>query len=143
MRRELSALTGRFSQFYGPEGAFLWLSAAVSSLPNDNTRRLVGRLEEVAETCDRTWEGAGFEGAATEYEVLPTYELPPLGDQRLAIEMAHRSPHHPGATIHLVCIRRSHFITAFPVIMDPGSNTAIVADLAEGSDQKLADTIGP
>lgn len=141
VRRELDALTGRFSQFYGPEGVFLWVSPAVSSLPGDNAHLLLDRLEEVAQTCDRTWEGAGFEGADTEYEVLGTYDLPALGDQRLAIEMAHRSADYADATLHLVYIRRGQFITAFLAILDEGSDEGMVLDLAERADEKLAAAI--
>ncbi|MGQ0849532.1 MAG: hypothetical protein ACT4OP_10510 [Actinomycetota bacterium] len=91
VRRELDALTGRFSLFYGPEGVFLWLSPAVSALPGDTARLLVNRLTDVAETCDRTWQGEGYEGADTDFEVLSLYDPGEVSDQRLAIEMAHRS----------------------------------------------------
>jgi len=137
VRRELNALTGRFAQFEGPPDVFLLVNHAVSGLPGDFAERLVDRLEQVGTTCDRTWTGPGLNDRPTEFEVVGSFELPDLLDQRLALEISHRREGQEEVRLFLVYVRTGQFLSAFTLLLDQDSDTDIVANLASLAAGKL------
>jgi hypothetical protein len=143
VRRELNALTGRFAQFEGPPDVFLLVNHAVSGLPGDFAERLIDRLEDVGTACDQTWTGSGLNDRPTEFEVVGPFPLPDLLDQRLALEIAHRQEGQEEVRLFLVYVRTGQYLSAFTLLLDLGSDTGIVSDLAELAAEKLERAVLP
>jgi hypothetical protein len=141
VRRELDALTGRFAQFAGPPETFLLVNHAVSGLPGDFAQRLVDRLREVGSACDQTWTGPGLNDRPTEFEVVGSFELPDLLDQRMALEIAHRQEGEEEVRLFLVYFRSGQFLTAFTLLLQLGADDGIVVELAEIAARKLESAV--
>jgi hypothetical protein len=141
-RRELDVLTGRLAQFEGPQTSS-YVNQVVNGLPGDFAERLIDWLEEVWTTCDRTWTGPGLNDRSTEFEVVGSFPLPDLLDQRLALEISHGQQGEEDVRLFLVNLRMGLFLSAFTLLLAQGSGTDIVANLASTVARKLERAVLP